>query len=116
LELSNPLDLPEDFMALQSLINQPSSWSASSLFHGSPGQLELEPPLTYISITEEGAMQWTIQAAANVHLEIQTTENLAQPNWKTVDQFITIEPGPLEFLLPIDKNIQGQFYRLIWTP
>ncbi|MDA0750184.1 MAG: lamin tail domain-containing protein [Verrucomicrobia bacterium] len=114
-ELSNPLDLPEDFMALQSLINQPSSWSASSLFRGSPGQLELEPPLTYISITEEGAMQWTIQAAANVHLEIQTTENLAQPNWKTVDQFITIEAGPLEILLPIDKNIQGQFYRLIWT-
>lgn len=116
LELSNPLDLPIDFVALQSLINHPSSWRASSLFHGSPGRLDLEAQLTYIGISEEGTMQWTVQAPANAHLEIQSTDNLAQPNWERVDQFTTIEPGTLEINLPIETNIQSQFYRLIWTP
>jgi len=115
LELRNPLNLPEDFAALQIQINQASSWKASSLLHGSPGRLEIEPGLTFVGITEDGIMQWTIEAPANARLEIQSTDNLTQPTWKLLDQFTTQASGILEINLPIENNTQYQFYRLIWT-
>ena len=114
LELRSPHSLPNDPIALQSQIDQPSSWMASSLFHGSPGRLVMDAPsLTFIGITEEGIMQWTLQAPANVYLEIQSTDNLTQPDWMVADQYTVDEAGTFEINLPIEKNIQNQFYRLI---
>ena len=117
LELRSPHSLPRDPIALQSRIDQTSSWQASSLFHGSPGRLVMDAPsLTFIGITEEGIMQWTLQAPANAHLEIQSTDNLVQPNWMLADQYTVDEAGILEINLPIEQNIHNQFYRLIILP